>query len=50
MGVPVPLEARGGFRLSLLNRENELFQGRRVVIFVGAAWVLSYLPWSAVAE
>ena len=50
LGLPVSLEAQGGFRLAQLNRENELFQGRRVVIFVGAAWVLSYLPWSAVAE
>jgi hypothetical protein len=47
LGLPVSLEASGGFRLAQLNREPELFEGRRVVIFVGAAWVLSYLPWAA---
>jgi hypothetical protein len=48
LGLPVSLEAQGGFRLAQLNREPELFEGRRVVIFVGAAWVLSYFPWIAV--
>jgi SGNH hydrolase-like domain, acetyltransferase AlgX len=50
LGLPVSLEAQGGFVLAQLNREPELFAGRRVVIFVGAAWVLSYLPWAAIAE
>ena len=50
LGLPVSLEAQGGFRLAQLNREPELFEGRRVVIFVGAAWVLSYFPWLAVAD
>ena len=45
LGVPLSLEASGGFRLAQLNREPELFQNRRVVVFVGAAWVLSYQPW-----
>lgn len=48
LGLPVSLEASGGFRLAQLNRESELFEGRRVVIFVGAEWVLSYFPWIAV--
>lgn len=50
LGLPVSLEAHGGFRLAQLNREPQLFEGRRVVIFVGAAWVLSSLPWSAVSQ
>jgi hypothetical protein len=50
LGLPVSLEASGGFRLAQLGREPELLQGRRVVIFVGAAWVLSYLPWTAITE
>jgi hypothetical protein len=50
LGVPLSLEASGGFRPAQLNREPELFQNRRVVIFVGAAWVLSYEPWNPVSE
>jgi len=50
LGLPVSLEASGGFKLGLLNRERELLQNRKVVLFVGAAWVLSYLPWSPIAE
>ena len=49
LGLPLSLEASGGFRLAELNREPELFQNRRVVIFVGAAWVLSSLPWVSIA-
>jgi len=50
LGLPVSLSASGGFRLAQLSREPELFEMRKVVVFVGAAWVLSYLPWSAIAE
>jgi len=45
LNLPVSLEAQGGFRLSQLNREVELFARRRVVVFVGAAWMLSVYPW-----
>ena len=45
LNLPVSLEAQGAFRLSQLNREVELFARRRVVIFVGAAWMLSVYPW-----
>jgi hypothetical protein len=50
LGLPVSLVASGGFRLSQLNREEEELEGRRVVLFVGAAWVLAYLPWAAITE
>ena len=50
LGLPVSLEASGGFRLAQLNREPEHFENRRVVVFVGAAWVLSHLPWTAITE
>lgn len=50
LGLPLSLEASGGFKLGQLNRERELLQNRKVVLFVGAAWVLSYLPWSPIAE
>jgi hypothetical protein len=46
IGLPVSLVANGGFRLSELNREQEQFEGRKVVVFVGAAWLLGYLPWT----
>jgi hypothetical protein len=46
IGLPVSLVANGGFRLSELNREQEQFEGRTVVVFVGAAWLLAYLPWT----
>ena len=45
LNLPVSLEAQGAFRLSQLNREVELFTRRRVVMFVGAAWMLSVYPW-----
>jgi hypothetical protein len=48
LGLPVSLSASGGFRLAQLSREPELFEAREVVIFVGATWVLSYFPWSAI--
>jgi hypothetical protein len=48
LGLPVSLEASGGFRLGQLGREPELFEGRKVVIYVGAAWVLSALPWAMI--
>jgi hypothetical protein len=50
LGLPVSLVASGGFRLSDLNREPEQLEGRRVVLYVGAAWLLSYFPWNAVTE
>ena len=50
LGLPVSLVASGGFRLSQLNREQEELEGRRVLIFVGAAWVLSYMPWAPITE
>jgi len=30
-----------------LNRETEMFNKRRVVVFVGAAWMLSVYPWAS---
>jgi hypothetical protein len=50
LGLPVSLTASGGFRLAQLNREAALFNQRRVVIFVGAVWLLSYHPWAAIVE
>ncbi|HZI78561.1 MAG TPA: hypothetical protein VFD69_03570 [Vicinamibacterales bacterium] len=50
LGLPVSLESNGGFRLAQLNREPELFEGRRVVVFAGATWVLSAMAWLAVDE
>ena len=50
LGLPVSLEASGGFKLGQLNRERELLQNRKVVLFVGAAWVLSYLPWGPITD
>jgi hypothetical protein len=47
IGLPVSLVANGGFRLSELNREPEQLEGRKVVIYVGAAWLLGYLPWTS---
>ena len=41
LGVPLSLTATGGFRLSDLNRERRVFEGRRVVL-------LSRLPWPPV--
>jgi len=49
LGLPVSLEATGGFRLAQLNREPALFEERRVVVFVGGAWMLSYYPWVPIA-
>jgi hypothetical protein len=48
VGLPVSLEASGGFRLGQLTREPELFAARKVVIYVGAAWVLSAFPWAMI--
>jgi len=48
LGLPVSLEAQGGFRLDQVGREPELFEGRTVVIYVGAAWVLAALPWNMI--
>jgi hypothetical protein len=48
LGLPVSLEASGGFRLSQLGRDAEMFNARKVVIFVGATWVLSRYPWTSI--
>jgi hypothetical protein len=50
LGLPVSLSATGGLRLAQLGREPELFEARRVVLFVGATWVLSAMPWTAITE
>jgi len=50
LGLPVSLEAVGGFRPGTLNRDPVLFQRRRVVVFVGAAWLISTLAWGAVDD
>lgn len=50
LGLPVSLSASGGLRLGQLGREPELFEARRVVLFVGATWVLSAMPWTAITE
>jgi len=50
LGLPVSLEAVGGFRPGALNRDPVLFQRRRVVVFVGAAWLISTLAWGAVED
>lgn len=50
IGVPVSLEATGSFRPANLNRTPELLEGRRVVVFVGAARLLSYAAWAPVSE
>jgi len=47
LNLPISLEAQGGFRLAQLNRETEMFNKRRVVVFVGAAWMLSVYPWAS---
>ena len=50
LGLPVSLEAVGGFRPGALNRDPVLFQRRRVVVFVGAAWLISTVGWEAVDD
>lgn len=48
LGLPLSLMAVGGFRLSNLNRERRLFEGRLVVLYVGAARQVSNQPWPPV--
>jgi hypothetical protein len=50
IGVPVSLEAAGSFRPANSNRTPERLEGRRVVVFVGAARLLSYTAWAPVSE
>ncbi len=45
LNAPVSLVASGGFTPAVLNRERRVFEGRRVVIFVGSVVVLSRIPW-----